>query len=115
MQLSQFILEDMEGILQDWEDFARTLPTAASMDRKQLRDHAEKMLRAVARGMDNRGARKTRSQSQKEVAMPRNMMGPIPQPNFTEAVASRRDSRRRSSLQSTAHFGLVSFDAGASG
>lgn len=53
MKLAQFILEDMEGILQEWEDFARTLPAAASMDQKQLRDHAEKILRAIARDMDN--------------------------------------------------------------
>jgi signal transduction histidine kinase len=53
MKLAQLILEDMEGILQEWEDFARTLPAAASMDQKQLRDHAEKILRAIARDMDS--------------------------------------------------------------
>jgi signal transduction histidine kinase len=53
MKLAQLILEDMEGILQEWEDFARTLPAAASMDKKQLRDHAEKILRAIARDMDS--------------------------------------------------------------
>jgi signal transduction histidine kinase len=52
MQLSKFILDDMEGILQDWEDFARTLPAASSMDQKQLRDHAEKVLRAIAADME---------------------------------------------------------------
>lgn len=51
MQLAQFILSDMEGILQDWENFARTLPAAAGMDVGQLRDHAEKILRAIAYDM----------------------------------------------------------------
>jgi signal transduction histidine kinase len=53
MELSKFILEDMEGILQDWEDFARTLPAASCMDQKQLRDHAGKILRAIASDMEN--------------------------------------------------------------
>lgn len=52
MELSKFILKDMEGILQDWEDFARTLPAASSMDKKELRDHAEKILRAIASDME---------------------------------------------------------------
>jgi signal transduction histidine kinase len=52
VELSKFIQEDMEGILQDWEDFARTLPAASSMDQKELRDHAEKILRAIASDME---------------------------------------------------------------
>lgn len=48
MQLSQFILKDMEQILGDWERFAGSLPIARSMTGRQLRDHAELMLRAIA-------------------------------------------------------------------
>lgn len=52
MELSAFIRSDMSGILQEWEDFARTLPGARSMNRKQLRDHAERILRTICDGME---------------------------------------------------------------
>ena len=41
MRLSSFILEHKESILQEWEDFARTIqPAARTMDSADLRDHA---------------------------------------------------------------------------
>ena len=49
MRLADFILQNMEPILQQWEDFARTLtPAAEGMDTLALRDHAEQMLRTIA-------------------------------------------------------------------
>lgn len=49
MRLADFILSNMEPILQQWEDFARTLtPAADGMDSPALRDHAEQMLRTIA-------------------------------------------------------------------
>lgn len=49
MQLSQFILEDLDGILQEWVEFASTLVQESSKaDHTMLRDHAKKMLEAVA-------------------------------------------------------------------
>ncbi|MCQ4298836.1 sensor histidine kinase [Pseudomonas songnenensis] len=49
MRLADFILDNLEPILQSWEDFARSIPSAArSLDAKGLRDHAEQMLRAIA-------------------------------------------------------------------
>ena len=51
MQLAEFILSEMEAILQDWEDFAHSVPVAQSMPSKQLRDHAEIMLRTIAAEM----------------------------------------------------------------
>ncbi|WP_411380486.1 ATP-binding protein [Pseudomonas sp. MPB26] len=48
MRLPDFILENLEPILQAWEDFARTIQTpGADLDRAGLRDHAEQMLRAI--------------------------------------------------------------------
>ncbi|UOK37786.1 sensor histidine kinase [Pseudomonas palleroniana] len=48
MRLPDFILENLEPILQAWEDFARTIETpGADLDRSALRDHAEQMLRAI--------------------------------------------------------------------
>ncbi len=49
MRLSDFIIENLESILQSWEDFARTIPGAGrAMDVAALRDHAEDMLRVIA-------------------------------------------------------------------
>lgn len=49
MRLADFILQNIEPILQQWEDFAKTLtPAADGMDSVALRDHAEQMLRTIA-------------------------------------------------------------------
>lgn len=49
MRLSSFILENMEAILQSWEDFARTIePPALTMGDAELRDHAHLMLKTIA-------------------------------------------------------------------
>lgn len=49
MRLADFILDNLEPILQSWEDFARTIPGASRpMDVEALRDHAEQMLRTIA-------------------------------------------------------------------
>lgn len=48
MRLPDFILKNLEAILQAWEDYARTIQTpGADLDRAGLRDHAEQMLRAI--------------------------------------------------------------------
>ncbi|PKH16596.1 sensor histidine kinase [Pseudomonas fluorescens] len=48
MRLPDFILENLEPILQAWEDFARTLDTPGeALDSVALRDHAEQMLLAI--------------------------------------------------------------------
>ncbi|MHC8344635.1 ATP-binding protein [Pseudomonas sp. RT6P73] len=48
MRLSNFINENIEPILQAWEDFARTIDTpGVPLDTKALRDHAEQMLHAI--------------------------------------------------------------------
>lgn len=49
MRLAAFIIEHMEPILQEWEDFARTVVTAGPpMDSKGLRNHVSIMLAAIA-------------------------------------------------------------------
>ena len=53
IRLSEFILGNMEAILQAWEDFARTIePPALTMDDVELRDHAKLMLTAIACDLD---------------------------------------------------------------
>lgn len=49
MRLSNFILKNLEPILQEWEDFAATLvPVDQEMDRTMLRDHVKIMLNTIA-------------------------------------------------------------------
>ena len=53
MRLSQFILQNLEPILQQWESFARSLKSGASMNIEALRDDAEQMLRFVAADIES--------------------------------------------------------------
>jgi len=48
MRLSTFILDNLEAILQEWENFAKSLHPNAAADTIELRDHAEDMLRVIA-------------------------------------------------------------------
>jgi len=49
MRLADFILENMEAILANWEAFAAgRMPAARHMDSFALRDHAEQILHAIA-------------------------------------------------------------------
>jgi signal transduction histidine kinase len=48
MRLSQFLLDNLERILQSWEDFARTLSPGRAMGVEALRNDLERMLRFVA-------------------------------------------------------------------
>src|ERR1700761_3876804 len=51
MRLQDFILANVEPILQEWEDFARSLAPGNKMQVLGLRDHAEEILRACVRDM----------------------------------------------------------------
>ncbi|KQT42480.1 MULTISPECIES: hypothetical protein [unclassified Methylophilus] len=78
IRLSDFIIQNMEVILEDWEEFARTInPPALTMDSKSLRDHAELMLTAIAKDLDKPQTQKEQSDKSRDLA-PRN-------PNMTPA------------------------------
>jgi signal transduction histidine kinase len=68
MRLADFILHNLEPILQKWEAFAKTMtPAANGMDSLALRDHAEQMLRTIAadlQSIQTVEARITRSQGE---------------------------------------------------
>ena len=52
MRLADFIVAEMESILQEWEDFARTLkPAALNMTDRDLRNHAARMLEIIAKDL----------------------------------------------------------------
>jgi signal transduction histidine kinase len=41
MELSAFIRENIEAILNEWEEFAASIPSAKEMNRRELRDDAQ--------------------------------------------------------------------------
>ena len=51
-ELSSFIRENIEAILDEWDSFAGSLPAARAMDMRALRDHAREMLMAIATDLD---------------------------------------------------------------
>lgn len=51
VRLADFILSNMEPILSEWEQFARSLEPGSEMSVLSLRDHAEAILRVTARDM----------------------------------------------------------------
>ena len=54
MRLAEFILANIEPILAEWEDFARSLLPGVDMTIVELRDDAQSILLATARDMQNR-------------------------------------------------------------
>src|SRR5687768_8426127 len=71
MRLAEFVLRDMEAILEAWDAFAASqLPAARHMDRRALRDHAREILQAVARDI-------SRAQSREEQALKSKGLAPL--------------------------------------
>jgi hypothetical protein len=80
MRLADFISRDIEPILAQWEEFATTLqPAAANMGSLGLRDHAQQILRTVAKDLQTSQTR----DAQREKSLGR---GPVPT-NATETAA----------------------------
>lgn len=52
MRLATFIRQNLEQILQEWEDFAATLQPLAESTQKKLRDHAEQMLLVICADLE---------------------------------------------------------------
>jgi signal transduction histidine kinase len=67
VSLSDFIEQNMEPILLEWEEFAGTVASAHGLDKEALRDHAEQMLRMIAaqmRGAQTDAEQKSKSRGQ---------------------------------------------------
>jgi signal transduction histidine kinase len=62
MSLSEFIRHNMEAILNEWQQFAETIPSAGGMDARALRNDAKEVLLAIALDMET-------SQSDEEQAV----------------------------------------------
>lgn len=69
MRLSSFLIRNIEPILQEWENFARTIPTNFKpLDSAGLRDHAEMMLRAIADDLQTHQTRQEQVEKSKGLA-----------------------------------------------
>lgn len=53
MRLANFIRQELEAILRDWEEFAKSIFSARHMSRAGLRDHASSMLLAIADDLES--------------------------------------------------------------
>ncbi|MBJ2155293.1 ATP-binding protein [Variovorax sp. IB41] len=72
MRLSQFIRDNIEPILVEWEMFARTMiPPAETMSVVELRDHAHEILLAIADEMESTQSEDEREAKSKGLAAPR--------------------------------------------
>lgn len=66
MRLSGFILNNLEAILQEWEDFARTIDRPGQpLDAAGLRDHAQSMLEAIAADLSTEQSARQQSEKSK--------------------------------------------------
>jgi signal transduction histidine kinase len=71
MRLSQFIRDNIEPILAEWETFARTMiPPAETMSVVELRDHAREILLAIADEMESSQSEAEREAKSKGLAAP---------------------------------------------
>jgi hypothetical protein len=69
MRLSKFITANIEEILIEWEEFAKTItPAADTMDSLALRDHAKLILEAVARDIETEQTDQEQSDKSKGLA-----------------------------------------------
>ncbi|MHC8364986.1 ATP-binding protein [Pseudomonas sp. ZT5P21] len=95
MRLPEFIRQHVDRIVDEWEQFARTItPAAENMDRAALRDHAKEILLAAARDM-------TTAQTAAEQLAKAKGEGPEKTPSLDEAGASHGE------LRHTVGFDLV--------
>ena len=95
MGLSEFIVLNVDRIVDEWEQFAETItPAAESMNSVALRDHAREILLAASRDMNTaQTAREQQAKAEGE--------GPETSPALDEAAASHGE------LRHTVGFDLV--------
>jgi len=95
MRLSEFIVNHVDRIVDEWENFAKTItPAAESMSREELRDHAKSILLAAARDMNTRQTAREREAKAKGEDLNKT-------PSLDEAAANHGE------LRHTVGFDLV--------
>lgn len=71
MRLAEFTLKDLESILQEWEDFAKSIqPSHRSMNVVKLRDRAEELLREIAADLHRPAVRARKSRGPRGKCLP---------------------------------------------
>jgi diguanylate cyclase (GGDEF)-like protein/PAS domain S-box-containing protein len=66
MRISAFIRNNIEAILQEWEQFANEIqPKKGNLDKKALRDHAKLMLEDIADDLDSTESKHERAEKSK--------------------------------------------------
>ena len=87
MRLSDFIVQHVDRIVDEWEQFAKSIaPAADSMSRLELRDHAKSILLAASRDMQ------TAQTASEQVAKAKGE-GPEKTPSLDQAAASHGELR----------------------
>ncbi|MEO6679845.1 MAG: HAMP domain-containing sensor histidine kinase [Pseudomonas sp.] len=86
MRLSEFIVVEVDRIVDEWEHFARALTPDENLDRITLRDHARSILLAAARDMNT-------AQTAQEQAAKSKGDGPEKTPSLDQAAASHGELR----------------------
>jgi len=66
--LGFFIVNNLEAILQDWEEYARSVAPAAASNQETLRDHAKRLLRAIAADISRPQSLQTQEDKSKGLA-----------------------------------------------
>jgi signal transduction histidine kinase len=98
MRLYDFIDAHREGILTEWESFARTVsPASGTMDVSALRDHADQMLTVIA--ADLRTLQNARQQADKSMGLaPRRRSGAgVAEPGSVATAAEEHGASRAES------------------
>lgn len=72
MQLANFILANIEPILQAWEEFATTIKPARALNKAGLRDHAKGMLLDIAADLGTHQTKHEQSEKSKGIEAPNN-------------------------------------------
>ncbi len=95
MRLSEFIVQEVDRIVDEWERFAATItPAANNMDSIALRDHAKVILLAASRDMNT-------AQTASEQQAKAEGEGAEKNPSLDQAAASHGE------LRHTVGFDLV--------
>ena len=71
MRLSKFILDNLDEILQEWEEFASTISALKEADKVELRDHASAVLKVIAADLLTPQAESEREAKSKGLALAR--------------------------------------------
>lgn len=91
LRLHDFVVANLEPILQEWEVFARRADLTGQMDPTALRDHAKEMLLAIVRDMDSgqtRAERSSKSMGDRDAVTSSESMGDASRAHALDRAAS---------------------------